>query len=323
MSKQKKFKVCVLGAGSWGGVVSNLLTTNCCVDLFSITGKRIKNNSKSCSFSISKEVKLKDFQLEAASSEPYEYIFICTPSRVISEVCAKVKESSLISQSSILVSLTKGLVSGTGLTISQILAREFPDNSVVVISGGSHAEEVERHLPFSLGLGYTDQTAANKIISMFPSKGLKFNLSPNPIALEVPAALKNIIAIASGISDSLELGDNFKSYLVSQGLSEIGKIGELLGLEKEDVFQINSISDLLTTAYSEHSRNYRYGYFLGKGLSAQEILKELGMEVEGLTALKEVRRLFQHKEVFLPLMSAVYRIVYENSNPTLLTSILL
>lgn len=128
--------------------------------------------------------------------------------------------------------------------------------------------------------------------------------------------------MAAGLSDGLGLGDNFKSYLISQGLEEILEFGAGLGLPKEEVLQINSVSDLLVTAYSTHSRNYRFGFLRGNKLSKIEILKQIEMEVEGLSALETVKYLSEVHKFQLPLMSLIFKIVHEEHDPSLILSIL-
>lgn len=215
MIEPNKPRICVLGAGSLGGVFSNLIASRCCVDLFSVSGKRVENQCNLARFPVKNKVNLKDLRSNIPNKVLYQTIFFCVPSRAVSNTCKRVQYLGLVPRNTILVSLSKGLERETGLTMSQVLSREFPENRVAVISGGSHAEEVSRSLPFSPAIGSQDREVILSLRSMLSAPFLKINPCSDPRVLEIPAALKNIVAWLQVFLMVLVLGITLKviSYL--------------------------------------------------------------------------------------------------------------
>jgi len=215
-----------------------------------------------------------------------------------------------------LVTASKGLEIETFRTPSQILVEVLGKRPVCVLSGPSHAEEVARGLPASVVAACEDQEFARRVQLAFNCESFRVYTQADGYGAELAAALKNVIAIAAGISDGLELGDNAKSALLTRGIVEMARFGKIHGAKVSTFFGLAGIGDLITTCTSKHSRNRAVGEQIGRGRSLEEILSDMKMVAEGVWTTKA---LFGPEselgEVPMPIAEQVHAVLFEGKDP--------
>lgn len=213
-------------------------------------------------------------------------------------------------------SATKGLEIETFLTPSQILTEVMGDRPVCVICGPSHAEEVARGLPASVVAASRDAELARLVQSALSCDTLRVYTHGDPQGAEMAAALKNVIAIAAGISDGLELGDNAKAALLTRGVVEMARFGKAHGAQPETFFGLAGIGDLVTTCCSRHSRNRSVGERIGRGESLEQILGSMQTVAEGVWT---TQALFgpesEARGISMPIAEEVHDVLFEGKDP--------
>jgi glycerol-3-phosphate dehydrogenase (NAD(P)+) len=214
------------------------------------------------------------------------------------------------------VSATKGIEIETFMTPTGILAESLGDRPTCVLTGPSHAEEVARGMPASVVAASQDQELARRTQETFSSDTFRVYTHGDPLGAELAAALKNVIAIAAGISDGLGLGDNAKAALLTRGMVEMARFGRSRGAQSETFFGLAGIGDLVTTCCSPHSRNRSVGEAIGRGESLEEVLGRMTMVAEGVWTTKA---LFgpeaELREGTLPIASQVHAVLFEGKDP--------
>ncbi|GAA0176971.1 NAD(P)H-dependent glycerol-3-phosphate dehydrogenase [Clostridium sediminicola] len=245
--------------------------------------------------------------------EDSKIIVLAIPSHAIREVCCKLKPFTHDYQ--IIVNIAKGIEEGTHKRLSEIVEDELPANPVVVLSGPSHAEEVAQDLPTTLVAASKNNAYAMYIQEIFTTSKLRVYTNDDIIGVEIGAAVKNIIALAAGVSDGIGFGDNTKAALMTRGISEIKRIGEKLGGKKETFSGLTGIGDLIVTCTSMHSRNRRAGILIGKGASYEKAIEEVGMVVEGIKACRAFYKLKEELEVSMPITDALYNVLFNEKEP--------
>ena len=215
----------------------------------------------------------------------------------------------------IFVSCTKGIEQNTLLTPYHILQKYVNNAEIAVLSGPSHAEEVARAVPTCVVVAAHDENVASEIQDVYMEERFRVYTSSDVIGLEYGGALKNVIAIAAGICDGLKFGSNTKAALLSRGLQEIVRLGCACGSQKETFFGLSGMGDLVTTCFSEFGRNRHVGERIGKGEKIKDILKSMQMVAEGVNTTKSAYALAEKHEVEMPIVTEVYRILYEDKDP--------
>ncbi len=239
-----------------------------------------------------------------------DYVIVALPVQVIREV---LRGSSLKGKR--VISASKGLEVGTEKRVSEILLELEPSLKVFCLSGPSFASEVSRGLPTALVLAGADIEEMERIRGEISSENFRVYLSTDLVGVELGGALKNVIAIACGISDGLGLGENARASLMTRGLAEMVRIGVSLGARRETFYGLSGMGDLFLTASSPQSRNRTLGYLLGQGLSMEEILRRLNQTVEGIHTVKALYRLSTERGIHAPISTAVYKVVVEGYPP--------
>lgn len=207
----------------------------------------------------------------------------------------------------------KGFEAETSQLPHQVVAEVLPDNvQYGVLSGPSFAQEVARGLPTALTLASGDESFARKTAQALHHACLRIYASNDVIGVEVGGAVKNVMAIAAGISDGMGLGSNARAALLTRGLAEITRLGLKLGGRPETLSGLSGAGDLILTCTGDLSRNRQVGLLLAQKLDLAEILRRLGHVAEGVYTVREVHRLAQRLEVAMPICEAVYRILYEH-----------
>ena len=210
-----------------------------------------------------------------------DLLLLVTPSKAIREVAARLSASG-VREGAVLLSCTKGVERGSGLRMSEVIAEHFPDHPLAVLSGPSHAEEVARKMPTCVVLGCGDSGIAQKLQRAFTAPFFRAYTSDDIPGVEFGGALKNIFALAAGVSDGLALGDNAKAALVTRALVELGRLGSALGGKRDTFMGLSGVGDLMVTCFSQHSRNRAVGERLGKGERLADIVASMQMVAEGV-----------------------------------------
>ncbi|MEJ5338137.1 MAG: NAD(P)H-dependent glycerol-3-phosphate dehydrogenase [Aquificaceae bacterium] len=239
-----------------------------------------------------------------------DYVIIALPVQAIREVLA---QKPLRGKR--VVSASKGLEVGTEKRVSELLLELEPSLKVFCLSGPSFASEVSKGLPTALVLAGEELEEMEKIRNWISSENFRVYLSTDLVGVELGGALKNVIAIACGISDGLGLGENARASLMTRGLAEMVRIGVSLGARKDTFYGLSGMGDLFLTASSAQSRNRTFGYLLGQGLPLEEALKRLNQTVEGIHTVRAVQRLAMDRKIHTPINNAVYRVVVEGYPP--------
>lgn len=212
-------------------------------------------------------------------------------------------------------SVAKGIENDTLLRMSEVIAQVAPEGGpIVALSGPTHAEEVGRDLPASIVAAGTDLAACDLVQHAFFAPNFRVYTSPDIIGVELGGSLKNVIAIAAGVCDGFELGDNAKAMLMTRGLAEIARLGTACGADPITFSGLSGMGDLIVTCSSRHSRNRRVGDLIAQGKTLEEILGASPMVAEGVRTTKSAKALAQKMGVEMPLTNAVYTVLFEHAS---------
>lgn len=219
---------------------------------------------------------------------------------------------------------TKGLEPGSGKLLSAVLAEELPSlRAWGMVSGPSFAREVALNLPTALTVASSDTAVAERIAQWLRNERVRVYTSTDVIGVQLGGAIKNVIAIAAGISDGLGFGANARAALVTRGLVELVRLGTALGGRADTFMGLTGAGDLILTCTDSSSRNYRLGIALGQGKKLSDALRELGQEAEGVASAREAYALARARNVDMPITEQVYRVLYENLSPQVAVETLL
>ncbi len=236
-------------------------------------------------------------------------VVMASPSFPIRSVCRGV--APYLDEDAVMVSVTKGIENGTLLRMSEVVAQET-GKPVVVLTGPSHAEEVALDVPTGCLAACENRELAELVQDTFMSDTFRVYTSPDAVGAELGAALKNVIALCAGVSDGLGCGDNTKAMLMTRGLTEMARLGISMGASKDTFAGLAGVGDLIVTCTSMHSRNRRAGILIGQGKTAKEAMEEVGAVVEGYYAAASAYELSKKQGVEMPIVTAAYRVLYEN-----------
>ncbi|KHD38006.1 glycerol-3-phosphate dehydrogenase [Clostridium acetobutylicum] len=250
--------------------------------------------------------------IEKAAKES-KYIVLAVPSFAIREVCRKIK--GFLRDDQIIISIAKGMEEETKKRLSEVVKEELYKNPVVVLSGPSHAEEVANDIPTTVVVTSTDMKYAEEVQDVFMTNSFRVYTNSDIVGVEIGGAVKNIIALASGIGDGIGYGDNTKAALMTRGMSEIMRIGVKLGGKPETFFGLTGMGDLIVTCTSMHSRNRKAGILIGRGMSCREACDKIGMVVEGVKACHTFYELKESLGVSMPITTSLYKVLFENGDP--------
>lgn len=218
-----------------------------------------------------------------------------------------------LTKGTVLADTSKGLEAGTFKRMSEVLHEECPDNPVVVLTGPSHAEELSIGIPTVVVAASEDVKAAEYIQDIFTTGALRVYVNIDTIGCELGGAMKNIIALACGISDGLGFGDNTKAALMTRGIHEITSLGLALGAEFDTFSGLTGIGDLIVTCTSMHSRNRRAGILIGQGVSPEEAVRQVGT-VEGYYCCEVTYGLAKKMGISMPITEELYHLLFEGGD---------
>ena len=312
-------RISVIGAGSWGIALANLLAGNghdvtvwsIMKDEIDMLDKNHEHLDKLPGVKLNDSIKYTT-DLENACKEK-DILVLAVPSVYTRSTAHSM--APFITDGQIIVNVAKGVEENTLLTLSEIITEEIPNANVCVLSGPSHAEEVGRGLPTTVVVGSKDQKTAEYLQDTFMNDFFRVYTSSDILGIELGGALKNVVALAAGIADGLGYGDNAKAALITRGISEIARLGIAMGGQFETFCGLTGIGDLIVTCASMHSRNRRAGILIGQGKSAKEAMDEVKMVVEGVYSAKAAMGLSRKYNVDLPIIAEVNKILFENKPP--------
>lgn len=246
-----------------------------------------------------------------------DMVIFATPSHTLRDVAAMVKE--VLTGDEILVTVAKGIENNTFKTMSQVLIDVMEglifEDRIGVLYGPSHAEEVAILKPTTVVASSYSSRTAKIIQETFLTPMFRVYINNDVIGVEIGGSVKNIMAIAAGIIDGAELGDNAKAALITRGLHEMKRMGLMLGAHSDTFAGLTGMGDLIVTCTSTHSRNRSVGFRIGKGEKLNDIIKSMNMVAEGIKTTKSVWDWSLKNKVEMPITHAVYRILFENVDP--------
>ena len=306
-------KISILGCGAWGMALAlSAHASQHCVTMYSPFEEEVellkttRQNPKLLSgVTLADDICITN---NLADLENSNITIIATPSFAVRETAKKIRSLENVG---VVVNVAKGVEKDTLLRFSEVIEQELPSSPIVVLSGPSHAEEVARRVPTSLVAASKDSVAADMVQSALSSEFLRIYTNPDIVGVEFGGALKNVIAIAAGICEGLELGDNTRAALITRGLTEMARLGSAYGANDKTFAGLSGLGDLIVTCTSKHSRNNRFGNLLGKGISVEQALKEVGT-VEGYYAAETAYKMATDAKVEMPIIEQCYHILYNN-----------
>lgn len=316
-------KIAVLGSGSWGTALGQVLAENGHEvvlwgreDHIADEINQAHTNSHFLPGINLPTSIVATTDLKAALDQATVLLFVL-PTKAIRSVARQV--ASYLSQSDaqpLLVHATKGLEQGTHLRVSQMIESEIPRQDyqdLVVLSGPSHAEEVARHDLTTVTAACPNLQAAEKVQALFKNHYFRIYTNTDVVGVEMGAALKNIIALGAGVLAGAGYGDNAKAALVTRGLAEISRMGIKLGADPLTFVGLSGVGDLVVTCTSPHSRNWQAGNLLAKGYSKEAIEEEIQMVVEGIATCQSAYELAKESGIEMPITEALYGLIYEGA----------
>ncbi|MCL2034561.1 MAG: NAD(P)-dependent glycerol-3-phosphate dehydrogenase [Oscillospiraceae bacterium] len=240
-----------------------------------------------------------------------DLVILATPSYAVRSAANTLSEANLPKGMPV-VCVAKGLEAGTNKTLSDILDEELRQNPSVMLSGPSHAEEVARGVPTSIVAASRNRSAAELVQDMLMNETLRIYISDDVLGVEYGGAVKNVIALAAGILDGLNGGDNTKAALMTRGIAEISRLGVAMGAKAETFAGLSGMGDLIVTCSSNHSRNRRCGILIGQGTKPEQAVKEIGMTVEGYFCTKAAYELSVKYKIDMPIVREIHAVLYQN-----------
>jgi glycerol-3-phosphate dehydrogenase (NAD(P)+) len=245
-----------------------------------------------------------------------EVVISAVPSHSVRDVWTLAAPA--LAEGALVVSATKGIENGTGRLMSEVLAEVLPAHArerIVVLSGPSFAPEMLDHRPTSACVACRNESFAIAAQAILSSPVFRCYSNTDVIGVELGGALKNVIAIAVGAADGLELGHNTRAALITRGLAEIRRLGESLGANPVTFLGLSGVGDLVLTCTGDMSRNRRVGLEIGRGRTVAEVLAELPQVAEGVRTTRSAFELAQKHGVDMPITEEVYRVLYESKDP--------
>jgi len=315
-------KVCVIGGGSWGSAFAlhlgrNNIETHLWIrerDIFE-DAIRFRENKTFLPGAIFPS-SVSFFHELGECIQSTEIVFVAVPSKFCRNIYTKIQPC--LSSQHIIVSLTKGIEDGTLKRMSEVMAEIFSPHftpHIAVLSGPSFAKEVADAHPTAVVVSSEDNAVAKEVQHHVSGSYLRAYTSEDVLGVEIASALKNVVAIASGISDGLQFGDNSRAALITRGLAEITRLGITLGAKRETFAGLTGVGDLVLTCTGQLSRNHYVGYEIGQGKRMAEVVSNMKMVAEGITTTLSGYQLAQRENVEMPIHEQAYLVLYKNKDP--------
>lgn len=314
--------VAVLGAGSWGTTLAVHLAPKVSVRLWEFSqelAKVLRDRRENVKFLPSIHIPesiLISSSLEEIISDA-GVVVVAVPSHVMREV---VKKVASIRKKVVVVSVVKGIEEESLKRMSEIIREELPESRISVLSGPSHAEEVSRNIPTTVVISSEDEREACEMQELFMTQSFRVYTNSDMIGVELGGALKNIIAIASGISDGLGFGDNTKAAILTRGLAEITRLGVAMGANPGTFAGLSGMGDLITTCISKYSRNRKLGELAAQGKKLDDALSTIGQVAEGVRTTRCACKLAGIYKVDVPIAEQVYAVLFDGKDARSVTA---
>ena len=311
-------KVTVIGSGSWGTALAVMLAEHGHeVTIWSRRQEAVDelverrtNERYLPGVKIPAEIGATTDRAEAVAAA--EIVILAVPSRAVRQTAKDF--APYFKKEQILVNVAKGLEEGSLLRLYEVIRECVPECEVCVLSGPSHAEEVARNLPSACLIASEKEETAKLVQREFMNPRFRLYTNTDMIGVEMGAALKNIMALAAGMSDGLGFGDNTKAALMTRGMAEMQRLGMAMGGKAETFSGLSGIGDLIVTCTSMHSRNRRAGILLGQGKSLAETLETVQMVVEGVNTVQAACHMAEKYGVSMPITQAINAVLFHGKN---------
>ena len=317
----EKQKVAVLGPGSWGTALSQVLNDNGHeVRIWGNLEDQIDEiNEKHTNSRYFKDIvldeQIKGYKNLTEALEGVDALLFVVPTKVTRLVAKQV--AAVLDHKVVVMHASKGLEPDTHERLSTILEEEIPAelrSKIVVVSGPSHAEETIVRDITLISAASKDLDAAKYVQNLFSNRYFRLYTNNDVIGVETAGALKNIIAVGAGALHGLGYGDNAKAAIIARGLTEITRLGVAMGANPLTYSGLSGVGDLIVTGTSIHSRNWRAGDALGRGEKLEDIERNMGMVIEGISTTKAAYELAQELGVYMPITNAIYSVIYQGAS---------
>ena len=309
--------IAIIGSGSWGVALAIHLAklgNNIKIWSFSEEERDLINKEKKCKFlpnvSIPDGIECTTSFKEAIDAS--DFIVHVTPSKFTRNIVKQYKE--FVTNQPIVI-CSKGFEKDTMMTLDEVVKEEIPDAKIAALSGPSHAEEVSISVPTVLVVASEYDVVLKMVQDTFMSDKMRIYTSRDVKGVELGGALKNIIAFCAGVAAGIGLGDNTFAALITRGLAELSRLGVALGGQKETLYGLSGLGDLIVTCLSEHSRNRKAGKLIGQGKSLEETKIEVGMTIESIDNIEVAHELGKLHNIEMPIVESVYGILYKGLKP--------
>lgn len=314
-----KLRIAILGDGGWGTTLAILLSKKgYSVTLwgafadYTKTMVKTRHNPKFLpGIKIPRQIKITSDIKSAVKDK--EIVVLAIPSQYTRLTLKKIPGN--FDKKTIFLSVTKGIEISSSKRISEVIRAELGVVKVAVLSGPTIASEVAKEVPTAAVVASTDKQIRETIQAVFSTKRFRVYTNPDVIGVELGGSLKNVIAIACGVSDGLGFGTNTKAAILTRGLAEISRLGKAMGAKLETFSGISGLGDLVTTCISKQSRNRSVGELIGKGKNLKEICRHMQMIAEGVPTAKSAYALSLKHKIDMPIIKEVYYLLYKNKSP--------
>ncbi|BCX87871.1 glycerol-3-phosphate dehydrogenase (NAD(P)+) [Methylomarinovum tepidoasis] len=312
--------VCVLGAGSWGTALAHLIACNgFSVSLWDRSAERIeaiaetrRNDRYLPGLPLSDAIVCEADLARAAAGR--ELMLLAVPSHAFAACLAKLR--SCLQPPYRLVWGTKGLDPHSGRFLHQVARDCFgPEASLAALSGPTFAIEVMKGLPTAITAASPDMAFAEAVAALLRNPFFRVYTNDDLLGVQLGGAVKNVLAIAAGVSDGMGFGANARAALVTRGLAEMMRLGDVLGAKPKTLMGLAGVGDLILTCTDDQSRNRRLGLGLGQGHDIETVKAEIGQEIEGIGTARLIRDLARHHGVEMPIVEQVHALLYEGVAP--------
>ena len=313
--KTKLKGIGILGSGAWGTALASILNKKTNISLWSYEKETTKQINK---YKINKNylpgIKIPNnvtITNDLEELKTCKFIFICIPSQFIKKIIVKFKK--FYKREMILVICSKGIEKTSKELISEVIKKIIPKSKIAILSGPSFAIEVAKKKPTAVTIASKNNKDAKELAKLINSKNFRCYYTNDVIGVQLGGVIKNILAIASGITESQNLGSSARAALITRGLAEMMKIGIAFGAKESTFYGLSGLGDLILTCNSKLSRNFVTGLLIGKGKKIKEIIKSNKAISEGVINSKTIFHLSKKKNIEIPVCESVYRILYKNA----------
>ena len=308
-------KINLIGAGTWGTTLACLLSKKADVSIWQRNVEKTAEFSKTRQHPNLKDCIIPDnisFTSNLNALDFNNLTVLAVPSHTVLDILSK----SNLKDGKYLIA-SKGFDLNSCSLISEVMQNSFniDSNNIAVLSGPNHAEEVISQMASATVIASTNKTYAKELQSLFSSSRFRVYTSDDIIGVQIGGAVKNIIAIASGLCVGLKLGDNTQAALVSRGMNEILNLGSIYDLDHKTLYGLSGLGDLIATCYSPHSRNRQLGILIARGYSLEDAKEEIRMVSEGINACRILNDISDKHNIEMPICKQVYKILFEKLDP--------